>query len=170
MNAIHNKTQKLSENDIKRYIVKEFEKIKRKNTIERIARFQTMNRYMIMAHDQSELEVLERIVTSYKKTRLSCMLFQYEDHLKKALEKEPTRKTHSNVIMHTFTDLSEDFSPIKREEYLSLSSQYKLEEISLKQVLAKIEPIICRADSTYLASHTYFLLYLEPRLKDLFYI
>ena len=169
MNAIYNKTQEISENDIKRYTIEEFEKVKRKNRIKCLVKFQTMNRYMIMVHDQNELKVLECVIASYKKIRLSEILIQYEKHLKKALEKEPTRETHNNIIMHTFMRLSKDLNPVEKEEYLNLSRQYRLEEISLKQVLAKIEPIICRVNSTYFASQTYFLLYLEPRLKNLFY-
>lgn len=168
MDAIHNKTQKISERDIKAYIIERFEKVKQKNKIKYLVEFQAMNKYMIMVHDQQELKILGNIVASYKKIQFSEILIQYEKQLKKTLEKEPTRKKHSNVIMRIFMRFSKNLSATEKEKFLNLLAQYKQKEIDLKHVLAKIEPIIYRIDNTYFASQTYFLLYLEPHLK-LFY-
>ena len=70
--------------------------------IKNLVSFQAMNKYMIMAHDQTELKILGNIVASNKKNQFSDSLENYEEHLRKSFQSEATIKKHSNVIMHIF--------------------------------------------------------------------
>lgn len=161
---------KISEKDVREYVIDRFEDVKITNKIKNLVSFQAMNKYMIMAHDQNELKILGNIVASNKKIPFSEILIQYEKHLKKSLEKEPTTKTHSNVMMHLFGYFSKNFSQSEKEQFFDLLNQFKEEKITLGEILSEINPMIYRFNNTYLASQTYFLLYSDPQPGNLFKI
>ena len=160
-------TPRLSEQDIKEYVLERFEDVKR-GKIKNLVSFQAMNKYMLMAHNQDELKILGNIVASYKKISLLDIMSEYEKHLKIALEKPPTLKSHSNVIMHIFGYFSKNFSQLEKEQFFKLLNDFKKEEITIGKILSEINPVIYRFNSTYLASQTYFLLYSDPRPGNLF--
>ena len=160
--------QKISENDVKEYVLDRFEDVKNSGKIKNLVSFQSMNKYMIMAHDQNELKILGNIVASYKKISLLEILSDYEEHLKTSLEKNPTTKSHINVIMHIFGYFSKNFNQCEKEQFFKLLNQFREEEITIGKVLSEINPIVYRFNNTYLASQTYFLLYSDPQQGNLF--
>ncbi|QDI89575.1 DUF1722 domain-containing protein [Candidatus Nitrosopumilus sp. SW] len=160
-------TPKLSEKDIKEYVLERFEDVKQ-GKIKNLVSFQAMNKYMIMAHNQDQLKILGSIVASYKKISLLDIMSEYEKHLKIALERSPTIKSHSNVIMHIFGYFSKNFSQSEKEQFFELLNEFKREEITIGKILSEINPIIYRFNNTYLASQTYFLLYSDPQPGNLF--
>ena len=162
-------TPRLSEQDIKEYVLERFEDVKQ-GKIKNLVSFQAMNKYMIMAHNQNELKVLGNIVASYKKISLLEIMSDYEKHLKIALENPPTIKSHSNVIMHIFGYFSKNFSQSEKEQFFKLLEEFKEKEITIGRILSEINPIIYRFNNTYLASQTYFLLYSDPQPGNLFHM
>jgi uncharacterized protein YbgA (DUF1722 family) len=164
------KKQKISEKDVREYIFEQFDNLKNTSKIKDLVSFQAMNKYMIMSHDQKELKILGNIVASNKKVEFSEILIEYEKHLKKSFEKEPTIKTHSNVIMHIFGYFSNKFSQKEKEEYFDLLKQFREEKITIGNILSEINPIIYRFNNTYLASQSYFLLYSDIQPGNLFEI
>ena len=164
------KKQAPTEKDIKEYVMERFEDVKNENEIKNLVSFQAMNKYMVMAHDQNELKILGNIVASNKKVQFSEILMEYEKHLKKSLEKNPTIKTHSNVIMHVFGYFSKNFSQTEKEQFFELLEQFKQEKISVGKILSELTPIIYRFNNTYLASQSYFLLYSDAEEGNLFNI
>ena len=164
--AIHN----ISEKDVKEFVLDKFEDIKKSNKISDLVSFQATNKFMIMSHDQEELKKLGHIVANYKKGQLSEVFAEYEKHLRIALEKEPTTKTHCNVILHVFGFFSKNFSQSEKELFFDLLKQFQEKKITHGRLLSEINPIIYRFDSIYLASQTYFLLYSNQEEGDLFKI
>lgn len=166
--TFNTKKQKVSEKQIKDYIIERFEDVKTRNKIKNLVLFQAMNKYMFMSHDQNELKILGNIVASHKRIHFSEILIEYEKHLKKLFEKEPTIKTHSNVIMHVFGYFSKNFTQLEKEQFFELLKQFQEEKITIGNILSKINPIIFKFNNTYLASQTYFLLYSESNQNNLF--
>jgi uncharacterized protein YbgA (DUF1722 family) len=123
-----------------------------------------------MCHDQNELKILGNIVASNKKVEFSEIMIEYEKHLKKSFEKNPTIKTHSNVIMHIFGYFSNKFSQKEKEEYFDLLKKFREEKITIGNILSEIDPTIYRFNNTYLASQSYFLLYSDIQPGNLFKI
>ena len=165
---IGNFVQKLTENEIKNYVVDRFTEVKKSNKIKDLVSFQAMNKHMIMAHNQNELKILGNIVASNKKIKFSEILEEYEKHLKIALGTEVTTKTHSNVILHIFGFFSKNFSQQEKEIFFKLLTNFKDEKISIGEVLCEISPTIYRFNNTYLANQTYFLLYSNQQPGNLF--
>lgn len=160
--------QTLSETQIKEYVLDKFTDVKNKKEIRNLVTFQTMNKYMIMAHSQKELKILGNIVASYKKNTLTKIIPEYEKYLKVALEKEPTIKTHSNVIMHIFGSFSKKLNELEKKEFEKLLKKFIDSKTTIGEILSEIEPIIYKFNNTYLASQTYFLLYSNPQRGNLF--
>jgi len=165
---IQNYHQELTEKDIKEFVNERFLEVKKNEKIKELVSFQAMNKYLIMAHDQEQLQVLGRIVASNKKIKLSEIITDYENNLKLALQSKPTIKTHSNVLMHIFGFFSKEFSDLEKAKFFELLMNYKNEEITIGSILAEIHPIVYRFNKTYLASQTYFLLYSNPQQGNIF--
>ena len=151
--------QIISEINIKQYVFERFENVEKTNKISNLVKFQAMNKYMIMAHDQEELKKLGNIVASYKKDPFSEILENYELHLRKALEKHPTIKKHTNVIMHIIGYFSNDLDQHEKKRLFFILDKYKNKKITIGDILAEISLAVFRFNNTYLASQTYFLLY-----------
>ena len=165
---IQNYHQELTEKDIKEFVNERFLEVKKNKKIKELVSFQAMNKYLIMAHDQEQLQVMGRIVASNKKIKLSEIITDYENNLKLALQSKPTIKTHSNVLMHIFGFFSKEFSDLEKAKFFELLMNYKNEEITIGSILAEIHPIVYRFNKTYLASQTYFLLYSNPQQGNIF--
>jgi uncharacterized protein YbgA (DUF1722 family) len=121
-----------------------------------------------MAHDQAELKKLGNIVASYKKISFSQMLLEYENHLKLAMEKTPTIKTHSNVIMHIFGYFLKYLDQNEKRVFLNSLEQFRNGKKTIGEILLEISPITYHFDNTYLASQTYFLLYSDIDYRAIF--
>ena len=158
----------VSEQDAIDFIKDRFSDVKKSKKISDLIEFQAMNKYMLMAHNQEELKILGNIVASHKKIRFDEILKQYDIHLKIALSKEPTVRTHLNVMMHIFGHFSKHFSPSEKDLFHEMLIQFKVGKTTIGKTLSEIGPLIYRFNQTYLAKQTYFLLYADPRPGVLF--
>jgi len=162
------KNQRITEKDVIEYVLQRFEDVKHSNKIQDLVKFQMLNKYMLMAHDQTKLKRLGNIVASYKKSPFSELLQEYEKCLKNAMKREPTIKTHTNVIMHIFGYFSKNLSQNEKQLFFRLSEEFRKNKISIGSILLEINLITCRFDSMYLASQTYILLYSNVQSRMLF--
>ena len=158
----------VTEKDTIEFVLERFSQVKKSKRIRELVEFQAMNKYMVMSHNQEELKSLGNLVASHKKIPLSDILDKYEEHLKIALKKEPTIKTHLNVMMHIFGYFSKHFTSSEKDLFHELLLQFKDGKITVGKMLSEIGPLIYRFNDTYLARQTYFLLYADPRPGVLF--
>ena len=165
---INSTSKKISEEDVKMYLIERFTDVKKSKKIKNLVRFQSMNKYMLMAHDQEELKIMGNLVASYKKKKFSEILEEYEEHLKASLENSPTIKKHINVIMHIFGHFSKKFESHEKEKFFHMINKFKEEKTELGEILAEINSIVFKFNNTYLASQTYFLLYSNPQYELLY--
>jgi len=169
-NFMHRNLDKahVTEEDTIQFVLGKFSQVKKSKRIRELVEFQAMNKYMLMVHNQEELKILGKLVASHKKIPLSDILDKYEEHLKIALKKEPTIKTHLNVMMHIFGYFSNHFSQSEKDLFDELLRQFKDGQITTGKMLSEIGPLIYRFNNTYLARQTYFLLYADTRPGILF--
>jgi len=145
------KNNQVSEKDIVEYTLQKFQEVKKSNKFKNMLAFHTSNKYMIMAHDQIKLKKLGNIVASYKKIPFSEMLSEYENHLNLAMEKKPTIKTHSNVIMHIFGYFLKYLDLNEKRLFFDGLKQFRESKKSIGQILLEISSATYRFDNTYLA-------------------
>ena len=158
----------LSEKDTVEFIFDRFSQVKKSKRIRELVEFHAMNKYMLMAHNQEELKTLGNLVASHKKIPLSDIMRKYEEHLKIALQKEPTLKTHVTVMMHIFGYFSKHLNQSEKDLFNELLYQFRDGQITTGKMLSEIGPLIYRFNNTYLARQTYFLLYADTRPGILF--
>ena len=158
----------VSEKDTIKFVLDRFSQVKKSKKIRDLVDFQAMNKYMLMAHNQEELKLLGNLVASHKKIPISDILDKYEEHLKIALKKEPTTKTHLNVMMHIFGYFSNYFNQSEKDLFNELLRQFREGQITIGKILSEIGPLIYRFNNTYLARQVYFLLYADTRPGILF--
>lgn len=161
-----NSIPKITQNDIKQYVLERFEEIKQGSSMEAIIKFHSHNKYLLMAHNQEKLKILGNIVANHQKRNIHEMVLDYENHLKMTLEKTPTVKTHINVLMHIFGFFGKYFNQIQKNGFLDLVKEYRENRITLGRILCLIEPITYQINTTYLVSQTYFLLYSESVINN----
>lgn len=159
----------VSEEEAIKYVLNRFKEVKESNKIKNLVQFQENNKYMIMAHDQIELKNLGNLVARYKKKPFSEILIEYEKHLGIAMTKVPTIKTHTNVIWHIFGHFSQHLNQYEKQSFFDWLQQFQGNKITLGDILLKIGSIVYRLNNTYLSSQTYFLLFSDPQLQNLFY-
>ncbi len=158
----------INEKEITGYVLERFEEVKKSGRVKNLVSFQAMNKYMIMSKDQEQLKILGNIVAKYKRGTIKEVISEYEIHLKKALTKSPSRKTHSNVILHIFGYFSKYLSQNEKKEFFKLLKEFKGNKITIGKALSEINAIIYRFSNTYLASQTYFLLYSDSQTGNIF--
>ena len=169
-NFVHTDADQIqvTEKDVINFVLDRFSHVKKSKRIRELVDFQAMNKYMLMVHNQEELKILGNLVASHKKIPLSDILDKYEEHLKIALKKEPTIKTHLNIMMHIFGYFSSHFSRSEKDLFYELLRQFKDGQITAGKMLSEIGPLTYRFSNTYLARQTYFLLYADTRPGILF--
>ena len=107
--------KQVTEKDTIEFVLDRFSQVKKLNQTRKLVEFQAMNKYMLMVHNQEELKILGNLVANHKKIPLSEILEKYEEHLKIALKKVPTIKTHLNVMMHIFGSFSKHFNQSEKD-------------------------------------------------------
>ena len=61
--------KELTQKEVKQYIHDRFQNVKKNNKVKELVEFQSMNKFLIMAHNQEQLKTLGRIVASNKKIK-----------------------------------------------------------------------------------------------------
>ena len=67
-----------------------------------LVRFHTINKYLLMAFNQVDQNILGKIIANHKKLPLDTVLDNYEKQLRVILSKTPTRSRHANVLRRMY--------------------------------------------------------------------
>ncbi|MDX1441079.1 MAG: YbgA family protein [Nitrosopumilaceae archaeon] len=158
----------LTEKDIVSYVIERFADLKAESSMGKLVQFHTDNKYLLMAHSQVGLLKLGNIVSNHAKLPLEHVLKNYEDALENTLKKEPTTKSHINVLMHIFGYFGKNLNQKEKDFFMKLIKKYKENRITLGKILSEIEPITYKFNNLYLISQTYFLLYSDAKMGNMF--
>ena len=159
---------KLSESDIYDFVMERFVDLKDEPSMEDLVNYHTNNKYLIMAHNQVGLKGLGNIVANHNKLPLKDVLEKYEKILVSTLKKEPSTKSHINTLMHIFGYFGKYLNQNEKAIFLQFIDDYKTNKITLGKILSEIEPITYKFNNLYLISQTYFLLYSDSKMGNVF--
>jgi uncharacterized protein YbgA (DUF1722 family) len=149
----------LSHDNIKNFVLKQFDDAKQEGNINNLIKFHSINKYLIMAQSPIRLNDLGNIIAKQDKIPLSSVFERYEMILKEILEKEPTRKTHSNVLMKILGYFKVELSNEDKVEISKMIFDYKNGLIEIDVLLSRFDELTRRFGKTYLVRQTYFLAY-----------
>ena len=161
-------SQRLTEESISKFAFERFNEVKKARNLSELATYHFVNRFLIKVHDSDEYEIVEKIIKESKNSIFSKVVSEYEKHLRIALTKLPTVQSHVDIIMQIYGHFSSYLDSFEKERIFNLIEQFKNEEISVGVMLSSINPIIFRIDNLFLTSQSYFLLYSEPEMRNIF--
>lgn len=131
--------------------------------VSQLMNFHQRYKYMLMAHSQTKLKVMGRLVASANKNNLREVLEEYKKLFKEALRRRPTVGQHVNTITHIFGHLSSRLKPSEREHFLKLVEDYKKGRTERKLLVEFLRSYAYRFESDYLITQTY----LDPYPEEL---
>ena len=154
---------KLKISDIRDYVLERFDLVKSKPFMNKLVRFHTTNKYLLMAFNQVELNKLGNIVSNREKLLVNTVIENYEGHLKTALNKPPTRSRHANVLRRMYGHFYKKLSKYKQQMIEQQISDYQNGKIRLGDTLQNLTMLASDIDSMYLAKQSYFLLFSDKK-------
>ena len=128
-----------------------------------LVRYQTHNKFMLMAYNQRELKLMGQIVANQEKKSVETVLLEYEQHLSNAFLKIPRYTSHINVLMHALGYFSDELSTKEKAFLLDSLEQYRNGKIPLSVPVNIVRSWIIRFENEYLLNETFF----EPYPEDL---
>ena len=126
-----------------------------------ISDFHSRYKYCLMAHDPSQYAALGRLIANATKAEAPTLAENYFEQLMTVLNKQATRKTHSNVLMHLQGYLKHALSPNEKQELADLINQYRIGHIPLIVPITMLKHHFANHPDPYIAKQAYLQPYPE---------
>lgn len=143
-----------------------FRKVKKKQSIQELINFHTINKFLLMAYNQSNLQRLGRIVSNFEKNDISNVLSSYESILYDSFKTAPPCTRNINVLQHILGFFSNKISPEEKSYFLENAEAYRQGRKSLAAVTNILTSWAIRFNEDYLLNQTFF----KPYPKELVHI
>ena len=154
---------KLKISDICEYVLERFDLVKSKPSMNKLVRFHTTNKYLLMAFNQIELNKLGNIIANREKLSVNTVIENYEVHLKTTLNKSPTRSRHAHVLRRMYGHFYKKLPKYKQQMIEQQISDYQNGKICLSETLQNLTMLTLDIDNMYLAKQSYFLLFSDKK-------
>jgi len=140
-----------------------------KNTViggdmEKLIRFHSINKYMLMALSPSKLKSLGRLVANRKRIPFATLSKEYGSILVEMLEVPLTRNNNINVLSHMFGYFRDELSREENDYFIETLELYRQKKLPYSLPLAILKSWAIRFEEYYLIEQTIF----EPFPKVLF--
>lgn len=126
------------------------------HSMKELVRFQSVNKFLLMAYSQKQLRILGRIVANPDKRPFAELARDYENSFRVAMAKPPRYTSMINVFQHAAGYFSKELT--RREKALLGTSldRYRNKQAPAAAVTAILRAWIARFDEEYLSSQTLF--------------
>lgn len=150
----------------KLFIMFKFRQIEKVKSMAAMVKFHSDNKYMLMAYNQSEQNILGRIVANHEKRDLAELMRDYKNHLGLAFQRIPRFSNYINVLMHIFGYFSQNLSTKEKDFILGTFDKYKNGKIPLSVPVNLIRSYVIKYEQVYLLDQSIWEAYPEA-LMDL---
>jgi uncharacterized protein YbgA (DUF1722 family)/uncharacterized protein YbbK (DUF523 family) len=136
-----------------------------------LVRFQTENKLLLMAYNQTGMRTLGRIVANKEKKTLEDVMGEYRIGLQNAFLRAPRRSSAVNVLMHAFGYFKDRLNEKEKKFFLKSLEDYRKGTVPLSSILTMLRMWIIRFDEAYLGTQQFFSPYpkeLEAAKEDIF--
>ncbi|TCK93308.1 uncharacterized protein YbgA (DUF1722 family) [Natranaerovirga hydrolytica] len=140
-----------------------FRKLKESPSMKKLVKFQSVNKYLFMAYNQSQLKNLGRLVANHQDRPLEEIMLNYEVTLRKLISTPPKPMKFVNVMLHIFGYFSNELSSKEKAYFLDLLEQYSKNQIPQSTIMAILKSWVVRFENEYLMEQSIF----EPFPNDL---
>ncbi|MGM7703181.1 YbgA family protein [Pseudalkalibacillus sp. Hm43] len=148
----------------KLYTLTSFRILKGDPSIQKLIQFQSQNKYLFMAYNQTRMKKMGRIIANHKQyDSIDEVFAEYEQELHAMFQKAARYTSNINVCQHIMGYFSEELSKNERDHFLHLLERYKDRKIPLSNLLSILKSWVYRFDNEYLLQQSFF----EPYPEDL---
>jgi len=140
----------------KLYTFCSFKEVYFSNDINKLIRFHSENKFLLMSYGQIYLKKLGQIVSNNKKLRIEKLLNEYKENLNLAFQKGARCTNNINVLNHTFGYVSKNLNNDEKKLFLNTIDDFREGRVSLSVPLNLIKSWILRFDIDYLRNQTFF--------------
>jgi uncharacterized protein YbgA (DUF1722 family)/uncharacterized protein YbbK (DUF523 family) len=147
----------------KLFTLASFREVERSGSMQELVRFQTENKMLLMAYNQTEQKALGNIVANHDHRPFDDVAREYEAHLKRALSRARRYTSNINVLMHILGYFSDRLSAGEKAMFLDNLQRYRDGKITICPNTTLLKSWTVRFEDDYLLSQTFF----EPYPQDL---
>jgi uncharacterized protein YbgA (DUF1722 family)/uncharacterized protein YbbK (DUF523 family) len=147
----------------KLFTLARFREVERSGSMQELVRFQTENKMLLMAYNQTEQKALGNIAANHDHRPFDSVIGEYGAHLRRALSQAPRYTSNINVLMHALGYFSDRLSAAEKAMFLDNIQKYRDGKITICPNTTLLKSWIARFEDDYLARQTFF----EPYPQDL---
>jgi len=131
-------------------------KLQQSGSMRSLARFHSQNKLLLMAHSQTKLSELERIVANADRERTAIALNLYTKYFAEALRKPARRASPINVLMYTLGYFKKKLSSGEKLHFLEILEAYRQGRTPLCSAASVLRSWVIRFKLNYLRDQTFF--------------
>lgn len=143
------------------YIMFKLRQVKESKSMAELVKFQSDNKYLLMAYHQREQKLLGRIVANHDKKPFEEIIDEYRDHLGNAFSRLPRYTNYINALMHIFGYFSDNLSSKEKEFVLGTFDKYREGKTPLSVPLNLLRSYVIKYEQQYLLEQTIWSPYPE---------
>jgi len=147
----------------KLFTLASFREVKKSGKIRDLVKFQSDNKYLFTAYNQTELRILGKLVANQEHKPFDETMMSYETHLYSALARTPSSGANINVMLKIMGYFSPQLSKDEKSFFLNSVDNYRAGRLPLSACLNVLKAWIVRFKQGYLSSQTV----LEPYPEQL---
>lgn len=145
----------------KLYIMFKLRQVKESKSMSELVKFQSDNKYLLMAYHQKEQKLLGRIVANHDKKPFDEIIDEYRDHLGNAFARLPRHTNYINALMHIFGYFSDNLSSKEKDFVLGTLDKYKEGKIPLSVPINLLRSYVIKYEQVYLLEQSIWAPYPE---------
>lgn len=131
------------------------ESLSPKPTRGRCVEFHTKHKLLLMVHSPNHMRLMGKLVASVKDHSVDDFRFQYQKLLIEALRLKPTRRKHTDVLMHCMGFLKKLLSSDEKRELLEIIEHYRQGHLPLIVPVTLLNHYVRKYDPPYLKDQCY---------------
>ncbi len=147
----------------KLFTLARFREVERSGSMRELVGFQTENKMLLMAYNQTEERALGNIAANHDHRPFDEVARDYEAHLRRAMCRAPRYTSNINVLMHILGYFKDRLSNAEKAIFLENIQRYRDGKITICPNTTLLKSWIARFEDDYLARQTFF----EPYPQDL---
>ncbi|ERI93558.1 hypothetical protein HMPREF1982_01642 [Clostridiales bacterium oral taxon 876 str. F0540] len=119
-----------------------------------LVKFQSDNKYLLMAYNQKEQKILGRIIANHDKKDFQKIMKEYEEHLALAFARAPRYTSIINALQHIFGYFSDKLSAKERTFFLETLESYRENKIPLSVLIHLLKGYAIEYQQEYILRQT----------------
>lgn len=134
-------------------------------SIRELLDFHQRYKYTLMSYSQKRLKILGRLLANQNKLELNSVVSIYKENFYEAFIKEPSRKSHINVLQHIYGYFSEYISYEEKIHFFEILEKYEEGLLPLIVPLEFVRTYSQKFEFEYLIIQRYLYPYPEELLR-----